>query len=150
MTMSYSIHPLQKEHVDAMYAIESIAHSHPWSKSSLADCFAPLYRILGIFDGEQLLGFAIVQQIVDEVTLHDICVKPDEMGKGLGKLLLDDVIQQAIQHHGACIFLEVRVSNLPAINLYKKAGFEQNGLRKNYYPTPSGKEDAVLMIKQLS
>lgn len=67
-----------------MAFIESEAHSHPMSEGALADCFGPLYRCSGLYRDDVLLGFAIVQQIVDEATLFDICVLPSAQGKGLG------------------------------------------------------------------
>ena len=70
-----------------------------------------------------LLGFAIVQQIVDEVTLLDICLPPSQQGKGYGKLLLNAVVASAKASAAVVLMLEVRESNLAARALYQKAGF---------------------------
>lgn len=137
--------PLLPQDTPKMALIESEAHSHPMSEAMLADCFGPLYRCTGLYQEEVLQGFTIVQQIVDEATLFDICVQPLAQGKGLGKLLLERVINDA-RHHGALVLmLEVRASNIAAIGLYQRLGFSEIGRRKGYYPTADGREDAVLM-----
>lgn len=156
---------LTPTYVPQMAQLESMAHSHPMSEGSLADCFGHLYRVLGLklsagldantdavsdfasdpdsVDG--LLGFAIVQQIVDEVTLLDICLLPSQQGKGYGKLLLNAVVASAKASAAVVLMLEVRESNLAARALYQKAGFIESGRRKGYYPIAGGKEDAILM-----
>lgn len=152
---------LTLKNVPQMAQLESMAHSHPMSEGNLADCFGHLYRVLGLklsagsdantdaasdpdsVDG--LLGFAIVQQIVDEVTLLDICLLPSQQGKGYGKLLLNAVVASAKASAAVVLMLEVRESNLAARALYQKAGFIESGRRKGYYPIAGGKEDAILM-----
>ncbi len=128
-----------------MAHIEAKAHTHPMSENNLADCFGRLYRVLGLKADGQLLGFAIVQQIVDEVTLLDICLAPEFQGLGYGRLLLNAVIERALSSDAVVIMLEVRESNLAARSLYQKLGFIETGRRKGYYSTQDGKEDAILM-----
>jgi ribosomal-protein-alanine N-acetyltransferase len=156
---------LTLEDVPQMAQLESLAHSHPMSEGNLADCFGHLYRVLGLklsvhLDGdantdiasdldtysvEGLLGFAIVQQIIDEVTLLDICLLPSQQGKGYGKLLLKAVMASAKASGAVVLMLEVRESNLAARALYQQTGFIESGRRKGYYPIAGGKEDAILM-----
>jgi ribosomal-protein-alanine N-acetyltransferase len=143
------IESLQQQDAPKMALIESEAHSHPMSEGSLADCFGPLYRCNGLFHDDTLQGFTIVQQIVDEATLFDICVLPSAQGKGLGKLLLQQVIADAKCHGAQVLMLEVRASNMAAIGLYQRLGFTEIGRRKGYYPTADGREDAVLMDLRL-
>ncbi|MCL1065724.1 ribosomal protein S18-alanine N-acetyltransferase [Shewanella olleyana] len=156
---SFTIKVLAEDSVSEMFTIESDAHSHPWSLSSLKDCFGRLYRVFGIFEESKLLGFAVIQQIVDEVTLLDICVSSDRQGKGLGKQLLNHVLSDAKSHDAVVVMLEVRESNESAKYLYEKVGFVETGRRKNYYPCAivnadnqqalaaetKVKEDAILM-----
>jgi len=72
-------------------------------------------------------------------------VEPTQQKQGIGKVLLDDVLVNSQQKKASTIFLEVRESNQRAIQLYQVAGFNEIGLRKNYYPTANGKENAVIM-----
>lgn len=137
--------------VSQMAQIEASAHSHPMSLNNLADCFGHLYRVLGLTNrAGELLGFAIVQQIVDEATLLDICLPPAQQGRGYGLLLLDAIIEGAKNAGAVVVMLEVRESNLAARGLYQRRGFVETGRRKGYYPLAEGKEDAILMDLALS
>jgi ribosomal-protein-alanine N-acetyltransferase len=83
--------------------------------------------------------------VLDEVTLMDIVVSPSHQGKGLGKSLLQHLMDQCNQNNIQQIWLEVRESNAVAINLYDNAGFILVEHRVNYYPSAKGKEDAMIM-----
>ncbi|MGI2174444.1 ribosomal protein S18-alanine N-acetyltransferase [Shewanella ulleungensis] len=148
-TEAYSISVLSLDDVAAMANIENQAHSHPWTEAGLADCFSPLYRAIGVMQQGELLGFAIVQQIIDEATLLDICVAPAHQGQGLGLLLIRHLLNTAKHADAVVMMLEVRESNLAAKGLYEKVGFNESGRRKNYYQTIDGNEDAILMDKTL-
>jgi ribosomal-protein-alanine N-acetyltransferase len=137
--------PLSVEHAAVMVMIENQAHTHPWSETGLRECFGPLYRVVGIKQLDVLLGFAIVQQIIDEATLLDICVAPEKQGVGFGGLLMHQLIDDAKSAGAVVVMLEVRQSNKAAKYLYDKFGFIEAGRRKNYYPTDDGYEDAILM-----
>ena len=146
LNQSLQIVILDPSDVNQMAQIEVSAHSHPMSENNLADCFGHLYRGFGLtHTSGQLLGFAIIQQIVDEVTLLDICVVPAQQGRGFGRLLLDAIIEDAKNTGAVVVMLEVRESNLAARALYQNRGFVETGRRKGYYPLAEGKEDAILM-----
>lgn len=150
LTPQLSLITLTPQHAAQMALIESQAHSHPMSEANLADCFGHLYRVFGLMltgdDNKQtLIGFTIVQQIIDEVTLMDICLSPAQQGHGYGKLMLDEVVQTAKGAAAVVVMLEVRESNLAARSLYQKSGFVESGRRKAYYPIEGGAEDAILM-----
>ncbi|AZG74459.1 ribosomal protein S18-alanine N-acetyltransferase [Shewanella livingstonensis] len=137
--------PLSIEHAAVMAKIENQAHTHPWSETGLRECFGPLYRAVGIKQQGDLLGFAIVQQIIDEATLLDICVAPEKQGVGFGGLLMQQLIDDAKSAGAVVLMLEVRQSNEAAKYLYGKFGFIEAGRRKDYYPANNGYEDAILM-----
>ncbi|MGX9461827.1 ribosomal protein S18-alanine N-acetyltransferase [Shewanella sp. A14] len=144
-TESYAITRLSLEDVSDMASVETKAHSHPWTEAGLADCFGPLYCTIGLKQQGRLIGFAIVQQIIDEATLLDICVDPSYQGLGLGLLLIRKVLDDAKQADAVVMMLEVRESNNVAKSLYEKVGFKESGRRKRYYQTDDGNEDAILM-----
>lgn len=146
LNQSLQLINLEPTDVDQMTLIEARAHSHPMSKNILADCFGPLYRVLGLkhLDGS-LFGFAIIQQIIDEVTLLDICITPEQQGQGYGRLLLNAIIDFVSTSDAVVLMLEVRESNLAARELYQQVGFVETGRRRGYYPLVDGKEDAILM-----
>jgi len=151
MTEHVQLVYLEPSDVSHMLSIEERAHSHPMSAGNLADCFGRLYRVFGLKNQEkQLVGFAVIQQIVDEVTLIDICIDPAMQGKGYGRLLLNNVIAFAKDAEAVVVMLEVRESNLAARALYRQCGFIESGRRKGYYPCNGAAEDALLMDLSLS
>lgn len=94
----------------------------------------------------EILGFGGILQILDEATLTNIVVKKTSRRHGIGSLILQNLITTAINNKSNFITLEVSNNNTPAINLYKKYGFKEVGLRKKYY---NHKEDAILMTKYI-
>tara|TARA_B100001245_G_scaffold236170_1_gene226013 strand:- start:1417 stop:2100 length:684 start_codon:yes stop_codon:yes gene_type:complete len=97
-----------------------------------------------IFSNEpRLVGFVGVWYMIDEAHIVSIGVIKTHRESGVGELLLISAIQQAILYGAKIITLEVRPSNKAAINLYKKYGLREMGLRKNYYS--DNREDALIM-----
>jgi ribosomal-protein-alanine N-acetyltransferase len=102
-----------------------------------------------MIEDAKVVGFCILQPVLDEANLLLMAIDPQFHGQGRGMVLLEESIE-LLGESCVMIFLEVRASNRPAISLYEKVGFHQMGVRKNYYPADrvrfaSGKEDAVLM-----
>lgn len=133
-----------------LMAIETACHEFPWSANTMQSCLAGRYFNGAIFEHEQLVGFYIGEVAGPDHTLMDICVAPAYQRKGLAKALLTDFIAASEQADAENLFLEVRASNKGAIALYEWAGFSEVGIRKNYYPSASGNEDAILMAMALS
>ena len=99
-----------------------------------------------MFENDVLIGYAVYDYVLDEATLENISVAGAAQGRGNGRTLLQDSMNALMNELNITRFLlEVRVSNLKAINLYKSAGFKQDTIRKNYYPVANGREDGVLM-----
>ena len=97
-------------------------------------------------EDEEIVGFAGIIILPDDVEITNIVTKKSERKKGIGKLLLDKLIQMAFELKKD-ISLEVNEINIPAINLYKKTGFEEVGLRKKYY---NGINNAIIMTKKFT
>lgn len=122
--------------------IEHKSFPHPWSAEGFGGVVAnDLYLSLGVFR-ERLMGYIIAIKVLDELHILNIAVAPDCRRNGVGGLLMDATMK-VLDGKIRTIFLEVRQSNLPAINFYRKRGFKTVGRRKNYYPDG---EDAILMI----
>jgi ribosomal-protein-alanine N-acetyltransferase len=127
-------------------AIERSANHFPWSIKNFEDCMkAKNEAWVFINEYDEILGFAIVQRVVDEAHLLNICVKPSVQGQGYGRRILDHVIDYAKSIASVLVLLEVRSSNLRAQQLYLQAGFNEMSVRKGYYPASEGREDAILM-----
>ncbi len=128
----------------AVCVIEKQVQYAPWTEQLFSDGLER-HLCLVAENAQQIVGFAVVQFIVDEASLLNIAVDPKQQKQGIGRLLLDEVITQATIEKMTTVFLEVRASNQRAITMYQQAGFNEMGLRKNYYPSANGKEHAVMM-----
>lgn len=140
--------PLAESHCDAVYAIETQAHSHPWSAKMIRDIQSrgACHHVLLVDD--KVVGYFYAQNIVGEVTLLNIAVDPAQQGKGYGKALLDGFLTHCEQQQAESAWLEVRESNQRAYQLYHHAGFHEVDRRHDYYPSAhsaNGKEDAIIM-----
>lgn len=139
------IRPLTIEDVVYAYEVHQSEQPSPWSRAVFSDCLsAPYFAYQLILDG-QLQGYYIGLQVLDEMTLMDIALRTPYHGQGWGKKLLQDFIAQCQLRKGSEVWLEVRESNVPAINLYRTAGFQLIEKRKAYYETPAGVEAALIM-----
>jgi len=136
------------EQLDAMVALEQLCFSRPWSRQSFAyELESGDAYVAAAMEGETLVGFAILHRMADEGELFNIAVDPAFRGRGAGRALLDAVLAQAPAMGVRRLYLEVRRSNEAARTLYRGAGFQVCGTRKNYYEGPT--EDAVLMEVEL-
>ena len=90
------------------------------------------------------MGFAVVSTALDESTLLNFCVRPAFQNKGVGRKLLEFLLQKARIEKINKFFLEVRASNLSAIHLYENLGFEKISVRRDYYPSLVGREDGLV------
>lgn len=137
------------EYLESMFTIEQCVHIEPWSKKILNDSFSERYINFGIFDENELIGYAIFDYVLDEATLQNIAIAKNKQSKGLGKELLQYALNYLNQEkHIKTVFLEVRISNIPAISLYKKLGFNQDYVRKNYYKTLDGNFEHALCFSK--
>lgn len=144
-----SLRPMQQTDMDAVLNVEFAAYSHPWTRGIFVDCLQSGYECWLLFCGQQQVGHAVLMAAGDESHLLNLTVKPESQGQGLGRFLLQHMLQQAAQRRADVCFLEVRASNAPAIALYEQTGFNEIGRRKNYYPMAGGREDALVMAYTL-
>ena len=97
--------------------------------------------------GEDLLGYVVLQCSGDEAELINIAVRKGKRKLGIGSALLSKTVDVAVGLDVKKLFLEVRSSNQQAISLYERFGFDQVGMRKNYYSNP--REDAQILCRLL-
>jgi len=129
-----------------VFAIEQSVTAFPWTEKNFKDSLNSGHHAWVFFDGSsEIIAYTIVQQIVDETHLLNICVKPSAQGKGFGRKIINFVVDFANSISSVLIVLEVRRSNQRAQKLYLQAGFNEMSIRKDYYPAEIGREDAILM-----
>lgn len=136
------------EDIPMVMQLERSAHSHPWRQSSFEDCLKGRQKCWLAEAKNTLVGYVVVTHGGGDAELLNLAVAPAFQRKGIGQCLLEHATQ-CVAGKADMLFLEVRVSNQKAIDLYSKAGFFELGNRKNYYPTVNGHEDALLMARQL-
>ena len=135
--------------LEAVLEIERLSNPFPWTEQNFIDCLRRDYYCLIQTYSDGVSGFAIQSIALDEAHLLNIGVSSNKRRQGLGSDLLEKIIYASETMGSNKIFLEVRVSNAAATNLYLDFGFKQIGVRKDYYRLPEGKEDALLMSKSL-
>ena len=128
--------------------IEKSSFVSPWSLVQfLNELVSPSSYIWGILKEDKIIGYICFWIVADEIHIMNIAVHPDMRGKGMARLLLNKLIQLAINKNISNIWLEVRPSNKIAINLYERFGFKRVGVRKGYYSDTQ--EDAIIMSLSL-
>ena len=142
--MNALIRPASFDDISSIVEIENKTNQMPWSKAQFLSSMEVGHYSVVMHKDSDILGFAIYSPIIPESHLLNIAIDPAYQGKGLGDKLLQQIILQNRTIGVKTISLEVRVSNLPAINLYEKRGFHKDAIRPDYY-SGSPKEDALLM-----
>lgn len=143
--------PLAEEDLAYVAALEAQIHAAPWSFANFRDALVAGYAAqVGEREG-RIVVFGVMMRAPGEVQILNLSVVPNVRRQGLGRALLERFIDDALRFGAEQMFLEVRVSNRPAIALYESAGFERVARRVNYYPvTPlATSEDALVMRRRL-
>lgn len=163
-------------HLDRVLAVEEQAYSHPWTRGNFTDSIHVGYRCQCLVGSAQppgadgamlqpahgsvrppaqalladtLIGYFVAMQGVDEVHLLNITVAPAFQRQGWASLMLAALTGWARSQAAHWLWLEVRVSNTRAQEVYEHQGFRRVGVRKAYYPAALGREDAIVMSLRL-
>ncbi len=142
----WSLAPMTAEHLPAVLEIERRAYPFPWTEGIFRDCLKVGYSAWVVQDVRgEILAYALMSMAVGEAHILNLCVEPAHHGQGLGRFLLDHLMQLARSANMTVLLLEVRRSNTAARRLYERAGFRTFGIRKGYYPAHEGREDALVL-----
>lgn len=134
--------------LDDIYELDMQTFAMPWSKEALSYDILEndnAFVIVAEYEGE-FAGYADIWTVLDEADLNSIAVRVDFRRKGIGDAIMLAMTEILSANGVATINLEVRVSNMPAIKLYKKYGFNECGVRPGYY-LDNG-EDALIMKRE--
>lgn len=137
--------PMQMDDLDEVMAIENVVYTHPWSRGNFSDSLNAGYSCWVLEEDGEMIGYAVLMLAMDEAHLLNISIARQRQQQGMGRALLEKMMFIARNHGALHMFLEVRVSNRPAIALYAKMGFNEMAIRRKYYPGHHGREDAYLM-----
>lgn len=143
--------PLRQGDVTYVAVLEAQIHAAPWSAVNFRDAIAAGYSALvGEREG-RIVAFGVMMMAPGEAQLLNLSVVPDARRVGLGRMLLDRFLREAVRLGAEHVFLEVRVGNASAIALYEQAGFERVARRAEYYPPDAEgrREDALVMRRDV-
>jgi ribosomal-protein-alanine N-acetyltransferase len=143
----FFIRRMKEEDLPAVLSIEALCFSNPWSDSTfrgeIQNTSVSFPLVVVRRPGDEVVAYIIFWQIRDDVQVNNVAVHPNYRGLGLGETMMRYAIARVRVAGATFMTLEVRQSNIPAMTLYRKLGFEVMGMRKNYYTKPD--EDACVM-----
>ncbi|MDA0710636.1 MAG: ribosomal protein S18-alanine N-acetyltransferase [bacterium] len=142
-----ALEPMEPIHLDGVVALERQVFSNPWTQIDFQSALTHnnAYCRVVTFRGKRV-GYAVGFWIAKEFHLADFAIHPEWQRQGLGRQTLAKVCQE-VAELARVVSLEVRISNVPAIEMYKQSGFQTMAIRKAYYTNPE--EDALVMLKPL-
>jgi len=144
-----SIRKMVQSDLDSVLEIEKLSYPVPWTRGIFEDCLRVNYPSWVLIKEEKVVAYILFSVGADEAHLLNICVSPAYRQQGFAKTFLMDRIDLLKEKDVQTVFLEVRISSKPAIALYESLGFEQIGIRRQYYKNLKGKEDALTFKLEL-
>ena len=136
---------LKRSDVPTLLQIEEELNAFPWREQNFVDSLHAGHLSRCLIIDDNIVGFAIFSVLATEATLLNLGVATRYSGQGLGKQLLELMLDLVRNEGAEMCLLEVRQSNAVAQGLYHALGFYEVGRRGNYYPAKKGREDAILM-----
>lgn len=140
---------MQAEDLPTIDAIERTLYDFPWTRGNFADSLNAGHRCWLCRVGGECVAYAIVMSALDEAHLLNLSVAKAWQGRGIGRAFLEHLCDEAKVSGATRMFLEVRPSNAAGQALYRSAHFAPIGRRRGYYPAVGGREDAIVMTRDL-
>lgn len=144
-TPAIAFRALLERDLSGVAAIEAGVYVYPWTMGNFRDSLLSGHQCIGCWAGNELIGYAIVMTALDEAHLLNLAVASVWQGRGVGARFLQYLIETCRRQKLDMLYLEVRPSNLPARRMYDHFGFQKLGMRRDYYPAPTGREDALFL-----
>jgi len=141
--------PMVLTDVPAVVAVERASYLFPWSEGVFRDCIRVGYLCRVVEFAGEVSGYGIMSYGAGEAHILNICIRSDLRNAGIGRRLMDFLLERARAADMRDVFLEVRPSNPIAIRLYETLGFTRVGVRKAYYQASGGREDAWVYKRSL-
>ncbi len=135
--------------IAAVVDAERRCHEFPWTAGNFADSLAAGYGAWVAREEGRMTGYAVMMRAPDEAHLLNITILPELQRGGRGSALLRQLFAEAGGWGATRMLLEVRPGNASGLALYRRHGFAEIGRRRGYYPARSGREDAIVMAREL-
>jgi ribosomal-protein-alanine N-acetyltransferase len=143
------LRPMRDADLAEVMRIETSAYEFPWTLGIFQDCLRFGY-LCQVYDSPRgILGYGIMSVGVGECHLLNICIAPRHQRHGHATCMIAQLLDMARERRARMALLEVRVSNRGAYRLYTKLGFNEIGMRRGYYPARKGREDAIVLAREL-
>jgi ribosomal-protein-alanine N-acetyltransferase len=129
--------------------VEQASYEFPWTLGIFRDCLRVGYHCYVLEAPVGVIGHGVMSIAAGECHLLNICIHPDWQLRGFGRRIVESLLDVARQRRVRMALLEVRVSNAIAYKLYTDLGFNEVGMRHHYYPGRDGREDAIILAREL-
>lgn len=138
---------MQEQDADFVATIDNQVSRSPWDRNLFISCAKIYDAFVAVLEDDSIIGFGIIAiySAINEAHILNLAVAKDWHGRGIGSQVLRFLIASCPMDNNK-IFLEVNEHNQAAINLYKNFNFIQVGIRKNYYNTKNGYENALIYL----
>jgi len=143
------LRPMQEADLARVIEVEEAAYEFPWTLGIFRDCLRVGYASYVYDSPSGPVGHGVMSIAAGECHLLNVCVHPDWQRRGLGRQLVEFLLDVAREKKAHTALLEVRLSNQVAHGLYAGLGFNEVGVRQNYYPARGGREDAIILAREL-
>jgi len=140
-----AIRPMTEADVAGVVALERASYQFPWSEGIFRDCLRVGYICRVVTSANGLIGYGVMSVGAGEAHILNLCIDAGLRCQGIGRRMLDYLLDRAVAAGMSEAFLEVRPSNTAAIRLYLSLGFDQVGMRRGYYQAVGGREDAAVL-----
>lgn len=147
--MVYFLRLMDESDLDWVVEVEQRVHCVPWSRKGFEQSLSDGLSFVISDAQDARLGYLVCMPVLDEVHLLNIAVDQPHQGKGVAQYAVTALIERIKGTVYQRVLLEVRESNQVARYLYQKLGFQSDGVRKGYYQTPTGREDAQLLSLEI-
>lgn len=135
--------------LDAVVEVEQRCHAFPWTRGNFSDSLAAGYGAWLAREDGRMTGYAVMMAAPEEAHLLNITILPELQRGGRGSALLAHLFCEARTWGAARMLLEVRPGNTSGLALYRRHEFREIGRRRGYYPASNGREDAIVMARDL-
>jgi [ribosomal protein S18]-alanine N-acetyltransferase len=139
------IRPMIEADVSAVVALERASYQFPWSEGIFRDCLRVGYTCRVVTSANRVIGYGVMSVGAGEAHILNLCIDAAFRCQGIGRRMLDYLLDKGAAAGMSEAFLEVRPSNTAAIRLYLSVGFDQVGMRRGYYQAVGGREDAAVL-----
>jgi ribosomal-protein-alanine N-acetyltransferase len=147
---SLNFRPMTVADIEWVMKVEHEVYEFPWTERIFGDCIRVGYHCWLALQQQDIVGHAVISVTAGESHMLNLSVARKYQRMGFASQFIEFLIEEARARDAETMLLEVRPSNIAAICCYNSSGFNEIGNRKDYYPAPDGREDALLFARHIT